>query len=422
MISRIEAIGYRCLRDVSVSLKPFQILVGANGSGKSTLMDVVRFLGQLVADGLKKAIEARTADPQDLTWQRSGTRFELAIETVIPDDRRDVLAGLYDRFQYAVAIVLDSRSGLWGIEAERAFLVNTRSALYLQERDHALNDDAGSRTLILPTTATATRRGVLFKYRTAGSLRDQFRPETADATSLETVEFSLGRDKTALGNLPEDESQFPVATWFKRFLTEEIVSYQLDVGTLRAPSPPGQPRTLTADAANLPWVVDELRRADPSRFDDWIGHIRTALPDLADVTTFLQEENRHRNLILVFDDGLRIPSWAASEGMLRLLGLTIPAYLYNYRGVLLVEEAENGLHPRAIETAFQSLRSVYDGQVLLATHSPILVAAANLDDLLCFTKEGDGATKVVPATVHPRAIHWKGEVDLGTLFAAGVFQ
>jgi hypothetical protein len=63
----------------------------------------------------------------------------------------------------------------------------------------------------------------------------------------------------------------------------------------------------------------------------------------------------------------------ASDGALRLLALTLPAYLNDFQGVYLVEEPENGIHPRAVETLFQSLSSVYDAQMLLATHSPVIL-------------------------------------------------
>jgi len=41
MISRIEALNYRCLRYIDRNLGPFQLLVGANATGKTTFPDGV---------------------------------------------------------------------------------------------------------------------------------------------------------------------------------------------------------------------------------------------------------------------------------------------------------------------------------------------------------------------------------------------
>jgi predicted ATPase len=175
------------------------------------------------------------------------------------------------------------------------------------------------------------------------------------------------------------------------------------------------------DGSTLPWVVDRLASREPARFKDWINHVRTALPELKTVERIERPEDRHRYLVLGLQNGLRIPSWAASDGTLRLLGLTLLAYLPNLAAtVFLIEEPENGIHPRAVESVMQSLSSVYGAQVLLATHSPVILSIAKLDQVLCFAKTPEGATDIVRGSDHLGLKHWKGEVDLGTLFASGV--
>jgi predicted ATPase len=110
----------------------------------------------------------------------------------------------------------------------------------------------------------------------------------------------------------------------------------------------------------------------------------------------------------------------ASDGALRLLALTLPAYVPEFSGVYLIEEPENGIHPRAVETVFQSLSSVYGAQILVATHSPVILSMVDAEKVLCFAKTPDGATDVVVGSQHPALAEWKGETNLGVLFAAGV--
>ena len=80
MIRAIEALNYRCLRAARQEVGDFQVLVGPNASGKSAFLDVIRFLGSLVGTGLEPALHERSENLRDLTWQRTGDRFELAIE------------------------------------------------------------------------------------------------------------------------------------------------------------------------------------------------------------------------------------------------------------------------------------------------------------------------------------------------------
>ena len=110
----------------------------------------------------------------------------------------------------------------------------------------------------------------------------------------------------------------------------------------------------------------------------------------------------------------------ASDGTLRLLALTLPAYLGDFSGIYLIEEPENGIHPRAVETMYQSLSSVYDAQILVATHSPVILSIAEPSQVLCFAKSEMEATDIVLGSEHPALRDWRGETNLGTLFAAGV--
>ncbi|NLE39792.1 MAG: ATP-binding protein, partial [Pirellulaceae bacterium] len=81
---------------------------------------------------------------------------------------------------------------------------------------------------------------------------------------------------------------------------------------------------------------------------------------------------------------------------------------------------ENGIHPRAVATLLQSLSSVWDAQVLLASHSPVVLGIVSPRQVLCFKKTDGGATDIVLGSEHPQLREWKSESDLGSLFAAGV--
>jgi predicted ATPase len=167
-------------------------------------------------------------------------------------------------------------------------------------------------------------------------------------------------------------------------------------------------------------VVHRLEREHPARLTEWIAHVREALPDLKHITTRERQEDRHRYLVLGYESGLETPSWLVSDGTLRLLALTVLAYLPDLTGVYLIEEPENGIHPRAVATVVESLESVYEAQVLIATHSPVVLSQVSLDSLLCFARTNDGATDIVSGLEHPRLKAWKGAADLGTLLASGV--
>jgi predicted ATPase len=211
-----------------------------------------------------------------------------------------------------------------------------------------------------------------------------------------------------------------VAVWVKRFLVEGVRFLLLNSDAIRRPSPPGSPKEFRPDGSNLPHAIEQLKTTNPERFAYWLDHVKTALPNVTNVETIERPEDRHRYLQLEYNTGFKAPSWTVSDGTLRLLALTVIAYLQASDRIYLVEEPENGFHPQAIETIFKSLASVYAGQILCATHSPVLVALAEPEQILCFALTEEGAVDIVSGAELPNLRDWQREIDLGSLFAAGV--
>jgi len=413
MITLIEALGFRCLRDVALPLGRFHVLVGPNASGKTTLLDVIAFLGRLVSDGLDAAIEERTSNPIDLVFGKNGNGFQLAIEAAIPADLRGKVARQeWDtaRYEIGVGLVPDLH-----LSAERL-------SLFKREEPKALQYDAFPRDIQARTSLLSKggRRDVRTVLAKAAGGNDRFNSETYPKPGKGwVVAYKLGPKRSALGNLPEDETKFPVATWLRQLLETGVQKLVLNSLLIRNASPPTRTTGFRPDGSNLPWVVASLEK-DADTLAEWIEHLRTALPDLEGIRTVERPDDKHRYLLLRYAGGLEIPSWMASDGTLRMLALTLPAYLPAVSGIYLIEEPENGIHPRAVETVFQSLSSMYQAQVILASHSPIVLGLSSPSDVLCFAKNSHGATDIVRGSEHPLLTKWKGETSLGTLFASGV--
>lgn len=418
MITRIVARHYRCLRYVDQPLGPFRLLVGANATGKTSFLDVVSFLGELVSNGVEAAVGNRAPTPQDMTWMRDKDGFELAIEVWIPVELRHRLEDQdFTHVRYEVSIGMEVEDAGIGIAAERVWLCR--------------NDDVRSyQRMLFPELKDAPKSILLAKGRPKSQQRlvvskviggnDNYMPEISKGYS---PSFRQSAKRSALGNLPADESSFPVSTWLKTYLMDGIQQFVLNSRLIRKASPPGQGRDFRPDGSNLPWVIQHLVDTNPTGLHNWIRHLQTALPDLTDIRTSQREDDKHRYLMLKYANGLEVPSWLASDGTLRLLALTLPAYLKDFRGTYLIEEPENGIHPKAAEAVFQSLSSVYDAQVLMATHSPVLLSLIKPRDsekVLCFAKATDGSTDIESGDRHPNLQAWQGEPNFSVLFAGGV--
>ncbi|MDA0745769.1 MAG: ATP-binding protein [bacterium] len=415
MIYKVETLYYRCLRYNEQHLDSFHVLVGPNASGKTTFLDAITFLGDLVSSGLETAIRNRADDLQDLIWHRRTNRFELAVELRIPRKEGDLFVDHeYGRCRYEIAVGPLPDTGEPALLSERVLLLadNFREDIKPVQQSLFPVDRPTPDSLATPRV-----RGVKTVVHKISGGNDKFYDETGTGWD---PSFRLGPRKSALANLPEDETRFPIATWLKSVFQNGIQRLVLNSALMKRPSPPAQLRRFSPDGSNLPWVVASLGEHAPSRLNDWVANLRDVLPDLETISTIERPEDRHRYLVLRDRSGLEIPSWLLSDGTLRLLALTLPAYLPNFEGIYLVEEPENGIHPRGVETVFHSLSAVPNAQILVTTHSPVMLNAADPSCVLCFTRTETGAIDIVPGAELPALQDWRGETDLGRLSAGGV--
>ncbi|MDQ2694958.1 MAG: ATP-binding protein, partial [Pseudomonadota bacterium] len=250
MITLIEALNFRCLRYIRRPLTPFHALVGPNASGKTTFLDVVAFMGQLVANGPEAAVRARSENFQDLVWKRQGAWFELAIDAAIPDDLRCQLANpAFDVVRYEVRVGADPDSQELSLLAEKVLLKTAESGQPQQR-------------LLFPVTVeppgsilTSQRAGTRTVVNKVPGGNDNFYSEVDKKGGKGWMpSIRLGPGKSALGNLPADETRFPVATWLKKLLAEGVQQFVLNSLLIRKASPPGQGRRFRPDGSNLPWV------------------------------------------------------------------------------------------------------------------------------------------------------------------------
>lgn len=416
MFTRIQANGFKSLLSVDQRLPSFCALVGPNASGKTSFLDCIEVLSDVMKHGdVQIAMRARSDNFQNLTWCGKGHEFKIAVEATIPCEVAKKIAdekfrdGPHVRYELEIGEDVD---GVLGINAETLWLTNRVGT---DNRQLSLFPEM-QRQEVAPFWKSGKDRRIL--VRKTASERDRYDPE--GKPTYKPV-FKLGRQKSALAHLPAEWDAFPVSSWFKEWLATGVQQLVLNSQKIRIPCPYSSNTQFVPDGSNLPWVINELREKDVEKFQQWLEHIQTALPDVKDITTVIRPEDRHCYLRVHYLNGAAVPSWLVSDGTLRLLSLTIPAYLRNFDGVYLVEEPENGIHPNAVETVVQSLSSIYDGQVIMATHSPIVLNLVETKNIICFAKDAQGATDVVAGDRHPRLQQWKrGNPDIGTLFASGV--
>lgn len=438
MITRLEAYRYRCFSTFAVDFQAYNILAGPNGSGKTTLLDIPVLLGDCIeervcSDAFLKPTNsrgsARAHDLPELIHQARGTDFVLVLECKLPEELvqtslRDATANVKDNpGKWLTHLRYEVRFEVYN--GRELHVLNEYLYLYPEKKPPTLGGGLQGEPELAPEHGSTSLKLRNSSWRSIIH-RDKGDPariaQEGYSRRAKPYRFGVPKTRLALASLPFDPDAFPAAVWFQEMLSAGTVYYEPNYQVLRKASPPGRTNILTRTGENLAWLALDLKRSDQTRYDYWVDHIRTALPQIEQIEPREREEDHHAYFRVAYKGGYQVTSSGLSEGTLRIIALTLVAYVLKAPPLLVIEQPEDGIHPKGIEPILQSLSSVADSQVWLSTHSPIVLAQSQLEQLLLTRTNAEGSVQATKGSDHPRFKEWKGDLDLGTFYSAGVLD
>lgn len=176
---------------------------------------------------------------------------------------------------------------------------------------------------------------------------------------------------------------------------------RLDPDAMRAP------RTLIP-AGKAIWFDDEKGGGLPALYDALLSRDIPAFTAIGDrmrqlfpTVRALRMHNvssSTKQLGLTLTDGTAVDPAEMSEGMLYWLAFAILEHLAP-QSIVLVEEPENGLHPARIKEVMRILREVSQRtQIILATHSPLVINELQPEEVTIVTRTSERGTICTPMT------------------------
>jgi predicted ATPase len=381
MLERIHVENYKCLRDVTVHLGDFTILIGPNDSGKSSLLEVIQSFGKMVQQGYAGFFGGNHSPP-NLVWRKDAGRH-------IVWEVEGTAAG--HQFIYHLDLPVHHPLPREALEWDGKKLFWTEEVPPGQPQAPY---NFGPGTLV---RAIATGQG------------KQLQPLQVGALYL--TQF-VGQGQTP--GLAEA-------------LTSSI-EYQFELNKLLSPSIPQPGIVLDSSGSNLAAVLDILQNSpDRSSFETIEKSLHEAIPTLAGIRlppAAQQPGAKALEFILSGNSrpSVTIPASLASGGALLLTAFLTLAYTQT-ASLLLFEEPENGLHPFRLQMVVDILRKMSRGeignckrQIVITTHNPLLLNYANPEEVRVFVRHSREGTKVIPMREVPDIGRLLNEFALGELW------
>lgn len=377
MIEGFRVRNYRALRDITLGklstqqkidpLTPFTVVIGKNGTGKSTLFDAFGF----VADCLSTDVETACDMKQRGGFERMRS---LGVDEPIQFDIYYREAPGERPITYELAIHLDS-GGRPYVHSE--VLKQRRKGQKYGQPYPFLRLEKG--------------RGKVWAGEDAVELE-----RTEEDSAQETVELTDLRQLgiATLGTLKEH----PRIRRFRDFLKSWYLSYFHPDAARSIPSA-GAQRHLNIHGDNLGNVVQYMEREHRERFQSILDRIAEKIPGINKISTLVTPDKR---VLLQFNDGaFSDPFYAGqmSDGTLKIFAYLLLMEDPEPPAFVCLEEPENGLYHRLLETLANELRAHATGkknapQIFVTTHQPYFVDALSPKEVWMLEKGESGFSEI----------------------------
>ncbi len=383
MIKHLKVQNYLSLKDVSIDFGLRNVFVGPNMAGKSNIIDMFRFLTHIASTGLTAAINARGGF-SEIFWKGA--------------DEGQILISLLGEFFWQ-----ENEKRKYEYEISLAGSTKIGTGTFFVEKETLKRCDIGA-GYILAKFQNGKGKG----FNADGSVA--FEEEESSIKSF--LEYSIpGWEGMAI-----KRSMMP---WH---------FYRLIPQAMRQFNAVGEQFFLKENGDNLSAWLLTLQ----TKYSDEFKRLEEALKDIVPEIIGISSPPTQTGLtsLLMKEKYLKRPTnlWKVSDGVLQFIALLSLIFAPPELGspLVCIEEPENHLHPKLVESLVELLNqrqmelSDNVGQLMVTTHYPYLIDMMSLDDLLAVVKE-EGATRCFRAATkeHLKTLLEQGDLSPSDLWYSG---
>lgn len=399
MLTRLKINGFKNLHDVDLRLGFFTCIAGANGVGKSNLFDAICFLSNLASKQIVEAASLVRGTNEQLTDIKSLFSFDaqgraIPMEFVVEAITSKEVIDDFERTGNASATYLEYSLTLCLADSE-----NAKDPVYIQQEQLKRKSKHQAVNELGFTTSDDFIQKFIVDSKPKRTTLFIGTSDEAD-TPIIKLYGEEGRRGAAL-KIPAKRTPQTVLSSINSVshptalaLRREMQSWQLlqlEPSALREPDDFASSAKVTANGRHL---AAALYRT--GLYADVAASLSSLISGIDSVEVDSNEIRKLRTL-LVRMSGEPYTASALSDGTLRFLALAIMACDPDAQGLTCMEEPENGIHPLRIPQIVELVRQLSDAldeeekswddvtklrQVIINTHSPLVVAELPIDELL----------------------------------------
>lgn len=404
MLTRLKVRGFKNLVETEIRFGPFTCIAGPNGVGKSNIFDAIHFLSNLADHSFVEAARRTRGGARliDLFTVGGDRRMRFECDLLLPKTGRDDFSQWAEATQtyvtYALELCLVEEGGVLCVhlESEDLSYIRRRDAkarLGFGHEKKWRESVLGASSRRTPFIRTVDKGDDRIVRLSVDKMRDDTKSKRGGGRPSDFLARALPRTVlSAAQNADEARTAVLVRAEMRAWRI-----LQLEPSALRQTDDLEAPSVMERDGSHLAATLYRLARdaQDEERVYAEVSNRLSELVDEVDTLRVDKDEAR-RVLGIVLRDraGVELPASSLFDGTLRFIALTVLTEDVNAKGVVCLEEPENGINPARMDAMMRLLGDLAVDveealdeenvlrQVIVSTHSPAVAARVAPDELL----------------------------------------
>ena len=214
------------------------------------------------------------------------------------------------------------------------------------------------------------------------------------------------------------QNPHPIPTW--------VISLRMNPEEIRKATPKAIDISHFApNGFGLPAYIANLRLTETNeRFDFILKAVQAVVPDVAQILIDSTSDPAAYKLEMRTKNGTKIGADHISDGTLCTIGLITAlawARAKGDQGLVLIDDIDSDLHPKAQGELMQQIRALMDHlpglQIIASTHSPYLLDHVRAQEVRILTASPETGTRIAKLTDHEDYERWKDEMSPGEFWS-----
>lgn len=429
-IEKIEVENFKCFKNIKLELKNFNVIIGKNASGKSNIINIIKFIKDLLMNGIDDAIDLQ-GGINYLYNSNIRNKMPIKIKFIVNTFDKDTFRRMRLIYsfkkknimleKYEVTLVI--RPNKYGTGYK--ILENSAKIYYTileLKKNINLKENYDLDTEL--ENYKKTGRIIQYCYEKDGKVIEEFSENVTDDIKDRIKihkEMFLSRAMIIKGENLLLVNYIPAFYLFQLTGGDNIKIYDFNPKNLKSASIINKQNILEEDGSNIANVIQRiLKNTDEKK--KLLLILKKLMPFIEDIST---EKSFNKSMYFKVKENNKndLPSVLLSDGTVNIIAIIVALYFEKNNDIVIIEEPEKNIHPKLANKLVTLMKDVGNKkQIIITTHNTQLLSSVELKDIIYVYRNHNRYSDIERPDNNAKVKEFiKNELDIGDLLYEGLF-